>query len=193
MGMIDAALAAGLAAIGLAAAAPPPPAGGPLEFDGAKLGMSLQQWKALPPPSPDPRATPICEAGAGAAPVTACSYAARFGAYELPEPAPLAGRFLARKQTYRFVGGALTCIEYRSSIDAFDVLVAKLKAQYGRPSRIVHSPATPAGQLGAPSVEVDWTLPNGQVRLVDPSPDPNRLMVRLQARPGPSGCTGAPA
>jgi hypothetical protein len=176
------------------APAPPASASAPLEFDGARLGMSLQAWKAQTRPGTNagPEA-PVCEPRPGAADVVACAWLARYGSYVLPEAAPLKGRYLARRPTYAFVGGRLACIEFSSSVDAFELLMATLKARYGPPTRVLHDEAAEPDRLKLQlsRVKVQWDLPAGRIRLVDPASDPDRLTVRIQAADAPEACSGA--
>ncbi len=151
--------------------------------------MSLEQWKALPPPGPKGgRDASVCAKSAQGA--LACSYAARYGSFILPEPVSLEGHYLARRAAYDFVGGKLACIEFRSSVDAFNVLMARMKAQYGAPTRTMRDSIEAAG-VELPRVRVAWDLPAGHVLLTDPSSNPDRLMVQLTVNGGAGACSPA--
>lgn len=191
-------LLAGIVALGLGASAaaraqspgpapqsPPGPAhedGQTLQFKGARLGMTIAQWKALPYPggasthvetacvdSPNRSADP-------GARVVVCSYVTRYGRIELPQSFAFTATRLARDPSYAFVDGKLARIEFQTSIDAFDELDARFATLYGHGQdgqtlRDQHADVA--------RVQKIWRTPGGTVRIIDPSPRPSLLSVQF--------------
>lgn len=179
---------------------------GDLQFDGARLGMSLSQWKALPPPQGstadvatecsndttlDTASRVTFSVSGSEPPVVVCSYVARLGRYVLAQDFPLAKTYFARNPKFTFVSGRLAKIEFKSSINAFDDLVAAFEARFGAASQTIRDQIrTPFG-LTLPRVQKIWRLPDGLVSITDPSDDLDRLVVDFTgsgeargARPG---------
>jgi hypothetical protein len=164
-----------------------------LRVNGAMLGMSLQAWKNLPPPSgPESRAEPLCSddmatkqlaalsASGGERDPTAmvCVYASRYGSYVLPQSLPLTSRYRKREPRFLFVDGQLKEIRYLTSPDAFSALVAQMDAAYGPAiSTLRDTQASTAGQRF--SVRKRWRTASGTVEIVDPAPDRAHLLVRV--------------
>lgn len=157
-------------------------AAGPLGFDGAYLGMSLEAWRRAPfPGTPNPHTAPTCTAGAGstaagltkasaAATTEVCAYVSRYGSAILTEDVPWTQGLLAKSPRYVFTGGRLTRIDIHVGIDAFDKVMARMKARYGAPSRMVRdNMKTRVGALSR--VTVRWKTPAGAIELVDPTAD----------------------
>lgn len=166
---------------GPAASAEPSPFAQPFAFHGAQLGISLEAWRARPPPGePSPSVAPRCWTGPREAD-TVCSYGARFGDYVLPYALPLAGRYRAHGARYRFVRGGLSEIWLHASIDSFSELMARLKRVYGPPTRIERDVATLGEGVRRPRVRIVWSRPRAEVVLVDPSDNATRLEVRLRS------------
>lgn len=204
--MILIAMIAGVAlTAGLATETPTvsaPPAGGPLSFDGATLGMTVGAWRSLaPPPGVGPSAAPDCGPAVGdpiraeqlapSAPApgnVTCSYGARFGAEVLLHSAKFDDRFRLDGLRYRFAGGRLSEIDFTTSIDAYNDVVARLTAEYGAPVTIVRDVARTA-TVRLPRVRQVWRTAGGSVSLTDPSSDPLRLSVRFADAPGPGRLT----
>jgi hypothetical protein len=172
----------------------------PVAFDGAALGMSINDWKSLPlPAGVGPDATPACAPVTTAKPIPgrplaamtqrvneqACAYDARFGHDILPHSIQLDARYRATGLRYLFVAGRLSEIDFSASVDAYSDVMAMLDSGFGTPSRTVRdSVRTSVGLF--PRVHQTWRTPGGDVDLVDPGPDPVALSVRFTAadRPG---------
>jgi hypothetical protein len=172
-------------------AAEPPPAPATLQLKGAELGMTLDAWRALPfPGTPSPRVAASCSTDGAAkvgAPrtavstkpsVTVCTYASRYGDITLPQPFPLTSRSLARDPRYSFTEGRLTTIEFDTSIDAFNDLVALFISRYGPEQRTIRD------QIGPhhwPRVRKIWRLPAASILLTDPAARPGQLSVQFRS------------
>lgn len=164
----------------LAAAAAAAPSQ-PLEFQGVALGTPLQAWLQRPLDDPGrPGLRAVCRRSAGAAAATVCRYVGRYGAVTVGESFPLAGRYRARDVAYRFVGGRLAEVDFSTSADAFNLMMARLKQRYGQPAQVVRGTASYGHGVRLPRVRVVWRLPAGEVELTDPSADPGRMAVRLR-------------
>ena len=184
-----------LSAAGAASAAPAD--GGPFAFTGARLGMSLQAWRALPfPASPaSPRVQAACsndpglgrdadlkpDAAQRKAGAVVCGYVVRYGRFVLPQGLrPAAGRKPVTVR-YVFVGGRLSQIRYRASRDVFDKVTHRLKAAYGPPHAVVRDQVqTEIGKLDR--VRMSWAAPNDMVVLTDPADSRLDLRVELSSR-----------
>ena len=170
------------------AAAPPLAAAELFAINGARLGMSFRAWQALPRPGPAPdHIVTDCKPdreGAGrvraGTPRLECRYVARYGDYALPVSFPLIGRRRMRKPVFEFVGGRLAGIRFRTTVDAFNQVMAVLQQGYGPPQRIVRDSVRIEG-VALPRVRASWRTAGGIVTLTDPSPNPERLEVRLGA------------
>ncbi|HZC16182.1 MAG TPA: hypothetical protein VE309_05430 [Caulobacteraceae bacterium] len=185
--------AAGLAATGAMANQPPQndaPAGGAtanggqsddIGFMGARLGMGLDAWKALAYPGRNPaEVATACAAGPVSTPgVVVCTYAQRAGSLDLPLSIPLSGTWLVRSPRYDFVGGRLSRIEFRTSIDAFNDLTARFEAKYGPATQTLNDNLTTRDGLNLPRVRKIWRLPAGSIEIVDPTTPPTQLAVRF--------------
>ena len=190
-------LFAGIAALSLlammtASAATAEPAAG---FDGATLGMSISDWKALSPPAgvgPDAAPTCVPVTGTGQLPgrplsaisrptdEEACAYDSRFGRDVLPHSIQLDARYRASGLRYLFVAGRLDEIDFDASVDAYSDVMAMLKQDFGAPTRTVRdSVRTSMGPF--PRVRQTWRTPGGDISLVDPALDPVQLSVRFVA------------
>ncbi len=163
---------------------------GPLKlgFKTASLGMTLAAWKAAPFPglatphlSADCAPSGIAQAG-GAPPVfESCRYLTRYGGTEFSRAFPLFGRFLARNARYDFVGDRLSRIEFRTSIDAFNDVVAWLDQTYGGESETLRAQTQRRGAVEYRVTKI-WRLAGGSIQLVDPSSAPNQLEVIFTSR-----------
>lgn len=177
-----------LAGQGAAAASEAPPANAPaggIGFMGARLGMGLDQWKALAYPGRDPgQVEAACVNGqAGTAPGTVvCTYAQRAGGVTLPLSFPLTKTWLVRDPTYDFVDGRLGKIAFHTSIDAFDDLSARFEAKYGPASQIQRDDVKTRSGLDLPRVRKTWRLPSGSIEIVDPATPPTQLAVQFTGR-----------
>jgi hypothetical protein len=171
--------------------APPPPARS-LSFDGAVLGMTIGEWRALsPPPGVGPTAAADCGPGivaalresrvAAAMPAagqTTCAYDARFGDDVLLHSARLDSRYRLDGLRYRFAGGRLREIDFTASVDAYNDIVAKLTHDYGPPTATVRDVTRTADGRFA-RVRQTWRAAGGVVTLTDPTANPLRLGVRI--------------
>lgn len=174
------ALTAGLAAPALAAA---PPDG--LEFQGARLGMSLKDWRAVPaPPGAGPDAVPICtdedrtvripgyplsaeEVRAGA---VACSFKARFGRAVLTHSIRIDPNFHATNLAYVFRRGRLDQIRFTAATDAYGDIRRLFGLRGGRADTGLR-----AGRHRT------WRIRGAQVRIAR-GPNPSELVVDLIRR-----------
>ncbi|MGC1302158.1 MAG: hypothetical protein WA840_07275 [Caulobacteraceae bacterium] len=190
----------GAAALPAQAATPQPQM---LDFKGADLGMSLQAWKALPfPGRTNVAASPICtddpssarldlaiSASEKQAGVIGCTYV--FGPADGAgprHPVPLDDRLSADHVLYKFRGGRLVSISYRTTVDAFDDIVARLTAEAGTPASVQRDQVSTALGTGMPRVRMSWRTPSGTAVLTDPSNQLNRLSVTLTtAAPNAAG------
>ncbi|MGA0603806.1 hypothetical protein ACO2Q3_24075 [Caulobacter sp. KR2-114] len=149
-------------------------------FDGARLGMTIAAWKALPLPTTGPtHLARACAQGAGG--LVTCRYADVYGAYDLPQAHRLYPARPAWRVRYQFLNGRLAAISLRTSIDAYNDVVSGLTRAYGKPRRTrVDRVAVGPGQSRA-RVRTTWARSGAQVELTDPSANPVRLSLRLAA------------
>jgi hypothetical protein len=173
----------------------------PLAFDRAQIGMSLSEWRSLPPPpGVGPATMPTCAPVTGVGPpraallgarttpaeLTRCSYETRFGEYVLPHTIRLDDRYRASGVQYLFASGRLAEIRYTASIDAFNDLDAMFTERYGAPARVLRDKvSSPIGPLER--VREIWLTPQGSIFLTDPaSGDDVQIDVRMVAKDAPS-------
>jgi hypothetical protein len=189
-----------LAAVATSIASPPINegvfGGGPaqgLEFEAARLGMSLADWKGLPNPAGGPysRAQADCRAAAGD--LTVCSYETHYGDFVLPQSFPLNSQYQAHELKYYFTNGRLSRVEFLTSIDAFNDIVAALEAKYGPASQTIRDQTPPTYSRKEPRVQKIWRLASGVVRVVDPSSRENRLIVQISGSNATAAQTAARA
>ena len=154
---------------------------GNIGFMGAQLGMGLDAWKALAYPGHGPNeVVAACAAGPASAPGgVVCTYAQRAGSFDLPLSIPLSGTWLVRDPRYDFVGGRLSRIEFRTSIDAFNDLTARFEAKYGPATQTLNDDVTTRDGRDLPRVRKIWRLPAGSIEIVDPTTPPTQLAVRF--------------
>jgi hypothetical protein len=167
-------------------------ASGDLHFGSARLGMSLAQWKASALPGPPAAglqttcsneaepAVPVgvkISASRSEAGALVCSYVTRLGPNVLPQYFPLTKTYLARSPTFTFVSGKLYKIEFRSSIDAFDDLVAIFEGKFGPAGETIRDQVRTSYGQPLPRVQKIWRLSGGLVRITDPSARPDQLVV----------------
>jgi hypothetical protein len=156
--------------------------------------MTVEQWKSLPYPGPSSeRATARCSYDPVEAPpgdpqgesakqptaVEVCTYVAPEAA---DEAFPLMKTFLARNPRYYFVGGRLSKIEFHTSIDAFNDVMALLETRYGPASQTVRDDLKMTSGFDLPRVRKIWRQANGSIHLIDPSSTPTQLAVQFTAR-----------
>jgi hypothetical protein len=164
---------------------------------GARLGMGLAEWKALAYPGRNPaQVQTLCSddstgtagghLGAGApgqgAQTVVCTYTSRLGSVTLPLSFPLTNIYLVREPKYDFVGGRLSRVEFRTSIDAFNDLTARFEARYGPASQTLRDDVTTRDGFDLPRVRKIWRLPSGSVEIIDPSTPPTQLAVQFSGR-----------
>jgi hypothetical protein len=167
----------------------------PLAIQNVHLGMSLEAWKALPfPGAPSNHVQPICtddavgEAGGllpTASPRVAgtvvCGYFSRYGRFNLPKAIALGPGIEAEWVGFDFLGGRLSSIDYRTSADVYDDLLAGLTARFGPPSRGMEDDVRTGIGL-VPRVRQTWNTPQGVITLVDPVQPFTQIGIRLSAR-----------
>lgn len=160
-------------AAGAAQGAAAPQSNGPLQFDSARLGMGLSDWKGLPAPG-DAGATTACSA-AGASVV--CGYVAPDEEVSLP----LVKTYRVRRPQYTFVSGTLSKIEFHTSIDAFNDVMAMLEAKYGPATQVLRDSVDVGDGIHWPRVRELWRLGSGTIELTDPAKPASQLAVAFQA------------
>jgi hypothetical protein len=178
------------------AAAPPlqkhvaPPAA-VFVFNGARLGMSLEDWRARPFPGSSaavPNAKPICSDEALAKPAgliastetsadsVVCAYLSHYGRYFLNETLPINRKYTAQAVRYVFRNDRLFRIEYQTTADAYDDLASQFDARYGPSIKLVRDTvATANGRYFR--VTQTWRTPDLIVDLTDPVAGTSRLSI----------------
>lgn len=166
----------------------------PLGFKGADLGMSLEAWRAMPPPgalTPNVKATCSNDpgaAGSGLVPtpddrkagMVLCAYLSRYGRFSFPERFTLDKHYRTTRLRYVFQNDRLIEIRCRAPVDAYVPLEARLKARYGPAGKLVRDKvSTGAGSLAR--VTQTWSTPQGSVQLTDPVPPFSDLSLRFVA------------
>lgn len=131
---------------------PPPsaaqPPGQAFGLADARIGMDLAAFRSRPGIACAPGQKPG---------VTACR----------GPDLPLGGGYFARDLDYRFVGGKLVRIRFRSSVDAFSWVTARLKKDDGQPSAITRDTFPHAGRA-VPHVAMTWANGRSTIALSDP-------------------------
>ncbi|HEX5265113.1 MAG TPA: hypothetical protein VFW13_16400 [Phenylobacterium sp.] len=171
-----------------------------LPLEGATFGMTIDAWKALPPPpSAGPTAAPACWTHEAAviipgyrlsaedrrADLTTCAYVSRYGDVVVPHSVRLDATFRADGLRFLFDKGRLADVEFRTSVDAYSDITAMITGRFGPPSRTVSDTVkTSAGR--ELRLRQTWRVGEGTIVLVDPSPNPTELGVDL-ALPPPRG------
>jgi hypothetical protein len=168
-----------------------------IEFKGARLGMTIGEWKALAYPGrAPPRLTKACsndaqrladsglsvDAPEPSADLVVCTYITRYGSKVLPQSFPLTKAYFVRDPKYYFLNGRLTKVEFRTSVDAFDDVMATLKKSYGPATQTERDDFKSRVGLDLPRVQIVWRLSNGFVEITDPSSPPNQLEVEIATR-----------
>jgi hypothetical protein len=133
-------------------------------FAGTVLGQALNAWRTTAP-------------GRGAA----CSPGAPHGDIMVchGDDIALGGGFMARDPTFTFVGGRLSKIWIRSSIDGFAFAMAALKHRFGQPHAIVRDRIIAADGLNRAHVAITWRNGRSTITLNDPSADAAHLEVNM--------------
>lgn len=169
-----ASIAVGLAAPNAWPAITAPPTG-PLQLEGARLGMALSDWKALSSPA-EAGARAAC---APAASTLVCGYAAPNEEVSLP----LVKSYRMRRPRYYFVAGTLSKIEFHTSIDAFNDVMAMLEAKYGPASQTLRNSVDVGDNIYWPRVKKIWRLPGGTIELTDPASPASQIAVQFSRGP----------
>lgn len=165
-----------LGAVALSGAARAGPA---IAFEGAQLGISQAEWRALAPPGRlSGHAKPTCSndpAAAGltlttaewAAGVVVCAYVDVWGKLSLPVGFTFDQKYRLDHLQYWFADGRLTEIHANVSLDGFDALIGTFTQLYGPAQRLVRDSV--GSEIGPrPRVTESWSTPQGTVDLVDP-------------------------
>lgn len=173
-----------VASAAMASAAPRPALG----FEGARLGMTLKDWRAVPAaPGTGPDAIPICsnedkavripgyplsvhEAATG---VVVCGYKARFGHQVLNHSVNIGGSFTAQGVAYVFRRGRLDQIRFTASTDAYD----DIRNMFGLKRS---SNGAGIGPQGVKRTRT-WRLRSGEVK-IGRGQNPTELTVDLLRR-----------
>jgi len=166
-----------------------------LAVNGAQLGMTLEAWQLLPRGS-DSRVNPACFVSARlpsglprtvtapSASTLVCSYVARYGKTVLPQSFPLTATFQARSPSYVFVGGRLSQIVFRTSVDAFNALDALFTARFGPPAQTIRDNAALGHGVTVPRVRREWRNAAEDLWVVDPASSLDQLTVRYSLATG---------
>lgn len=168
-----------------------------LPLGGATFGMTIDAWKALPPPpSAGPTAVPACwnneaqvsipgyrlSAEDRRTDLTTCAYVSRFGDVVLPHSVRLDASFRADGLRFIFDKGRLTDVEFRASIDAYSDVMALITRRFGPSTRTARDTVkTSAGR--ELRLRQTWRVNGGEIVLVDPSPNPTELGVDVALAP----------
>jgi hypothetical protein len=166
-----------------------------LTFNGAHLGMTLEQWKSLPISggnsshvelvcTDDLGRNPKSGQASGAGAVV-CSRVVRYRGTALMQSIPFLSSYRARSPKYYFADGRLSKIDFLVSVDAFNTLDAmftkKLDVQPAT-DRIVDKYSD---GVKFDRVERIWALPDIKVKIVDPSDIPSQIQVQYsRVEPG---------
>ena len=169
-------------------------------FGGARLGITVGEWRSLPlPDGAGPQAVPACSRDEAVVrvkgnPLTAtdagdgqetCAYVSLFGDAVLLHSVSFDAAYRASDLRYVFDEGRLAEIRFDASIDAYDDVRAALGRQFGPPATTRFDRVrTPEGWLQR--VRLTWPAPGGAVTLVDPVPPFTELEVRLAPRGAPA-------
>jgi hypothetical protein len=163
----------------------------PESFHGARLGMTIEEWRSLTPPAGlEPDTLPACSdklrtastggdrlgATEAASGVTTCTYSTRFGAHVLPHTAALESGETISDLEFLFSRGRLAEIRFEAPVAAYDALSGQLSGQYGQPE--LQALPAPAQAAAGQRVAATWRTGEGTVRLVNPAADPTKLSFR---------------
>lgn len=91
---------------------------------------------------------------------------------------PLGGGYFARDLDYRFLDGRLVQIRFRSSVDAFSWVTARLKKDDGQPTAIARDELAHSGKR-LPHVTMTWKNGRSTIALSDPAPSLIQLGVTI--------------
>ena len=90
---------------------------------------------------------------------------------------PVGGGYFASDLDYRFIDGHLAQIRFKSSIDGFAFVVAKLKHDFGQPANLRRDDVRLYGH-GFAHVTFMWRNGRSTIRMSDPV-TPNQLAVTI--------------
>lgn len=90
---------------------------------------------------------------------------------------PVGGGYFARELSYRFVDGRLAQIQFKSSIDGFAFVVAKLKHDFGAPADIRRDDVR-FYDRSVPHVAFTWRNGRSTIQMSDPV-SPSQLAVKI--------------
>jgi hypothetical protein len=159
--------------------------------------MTMAAWRALPPPpSAGPTAVPACWNNEAPVPIggyrlsaedkrtglSTCAYVSRFGDVVLPHPVRLDATFRADGLRFLFDKGRLAEVEFRTSVDACNDVLALLMHRFGAPIDTVRD--TVRTTVGNDvRVHQTWRVGAGKIVLIDASANPTELGVVLAQAP----------
>ncbi len=166
------------------------------DFKGARLGMSLADWKAMAPVAAGAAAE--CSDAAGSrmflsdaekgAGIVRCQYSAA-GA---TAPIPLGSRFTSRDYTFAFLEGRLFRIVLRAPLEARDDVAPGLEARWGKPSsQAQDTTQTEAGGTLVHQVST-WLNPAAAIVLETPADRLDELSVTYLDRAAERSLEEAP-
>jgi hypothetical protein len=75
-------------------------------------------------------------------------------------------------------------VEFETSVDAFDNLVAAFNARYGGAVQEVRDVIIDRSHIRLPRVQMTWKRYGQSIRITDPAGRPNLLMVQFEAGNG---------
>jgi hypothetical protein len=165
-----------------------------IEFQGAQLGMSQADWRALPPPGqlsphakagcsddPDPTGVPMTAADRAAGRVV-CAYVDTYGKLSLPVRFAFDKSYRLEHLRYAFSGGRLVEIRAEVSLAGYDALTRDFTQRYGAPVRVVRdSVKSEIGPL--PRVLETWRTQEGDIELADPILPDDEIGIRFATGP----------
>lgn len=152
-----------------------------LRFVDAEMGMTLAQWKALPPLS-GLASQSEAECGAGPSGGVVCDNTTHYGKVSLAQSARINRNYLAEDPRYTFVNGRLVEIEFHASIDAFNAIMSAIESPYGPATETDRDVGPTYDGVRLPRVRKIWRLAPGSIEVIDPSSRPDELAVRLSSR-----------
>ena len=156
-----------------------PPVRG-MHFLNAEIGMTLAEWKALHGPG---GSTPEAQADCWPDPSGAvvCTYATNYGKVTLTQSVSISKRYVTQDLRYYFSSDRLSRIEFHTSIDAFNAVVAAIEATYGPATETIRDVGLRYDGWRLPRVQKVWRLRSGLIEVTDPSSRANELAVQLSA------------
>jgi hypothetical protein len=142
--------------------APVPAAPGvPFGFQKGVLGETLADWLRTA------AGAAACSPRPGASRIVVCGVA----------PIPIGGEHMARDVAFTFVDGRLARIRFRTSIDAYDRVRARLDSRYGPPRPVIYDEARIEHSIETPHVRAVWRSGRSTIVVDDPDQDGTTLSV----------------